>query len=166
MEIDFSDLHYKNPSNLLSVVVFLTLVALGVLGWWLTPAYDAELGFLTWTEWQLFKSTRAYRIELTRLQRETDTLAEQLTQTPDPVRAQLTVTRLSRELATGEPALAYARETLLQAALTVQDWAVGANSWDTAHATVADLGKMLLALTPSTSTSEELTAPIATPVPH
>lgn len=166
MEIDFSDLHLKNTSNLLFVVGFLTIVALGILGWWLTPTYDSVPGFLTWTEWQLFKSTRAYRIELTRLQQETDALAEQLTQTPDPVRAQLTVARLSRELVTGEPALAYARETLLQTALTVQDWAVGANSWETAHAAVADLGQMLLALTPSASISPKLTNPKVTPVPH
>lgn len=148
MELDFSDLHLKSASSLVYVTVFLALIALGALGWGLTPQHDAEPGFLTWTEWQVLKSTRAYRAELTRLEQETDALAEMLTQTPDPVRAQLTVTRLTRALATGEPVLAEARSTVLGAALTVQDWAIGANSWEAAQTAVAYTGHVLSALEP------------------
>lgn len=172
MELDFSDLHLKSASSLVYGAVFLALLALGALGWGLTPQHDAEPGFLTWTEWQVFKSARAYRAELTRLEQETDALAEMLTQTPDPVRAQLTVTRLTRELATGAPVLAVARATVLGAALTVQDWAVGANTWEVAQATVAYAGEMLLALEPSvpyqpssSPTSKPTAKPTAQPKP-
>lgn len=169
MEIDFSDLQLKNPTSLMYVTVFLTLLALGALGWWLTPQHDAEPGFLTWTEWQIFKGANAYQRELARLQQETDALADMLTEAPEPVRAQLLATRLSRDLATGEPALAYARDLLLQAALSVQAWAVGADTLEAAQQAVAQSGRALEALTIPVVTSpvqppaQRKATPIPTP---
>ena len=106
-------------------IALLCIILLGGLGYHFTPSVEGEAQVLTWTEWEITQAARRYTAELQRLQKDADRLAELLNRPPDPVRAQIEAESLTEELAEGEPALQHPRELLLEAALTIQDWAVG-----------------------------------------
>ncbi|NUM44038.1 MAG: hypothetical protein HUU38_04970 [Anaerolineales bacterium] len=121
VEVEFSRAHRFVWVSFALLSIFL----LGGLGYHFTPIIEGEAQVLTWAEWQVTQAVRQYTAELQRLQRDADRLAELLNRPPDPVRAQLEAENLTQELADGEPALQHPRELLLEAALTIQDWAVG-----------------------------------------
>lgn len=121
VEVEFSRSYRPVWISLALLSIFL----LGGLGYHFTPVLEGKTQVLTWSEWQIMQAARRYTSELQRLQRVADRLAELLNRPPDPVRAQIEAESLTEELSEGEPALQHPRELLLEAALTIQDWAVG-----------------------------------------
>lgn len=163
MEIDFSETKLADRTT--GIVVGGGLILILFFSWvgcLVTPIRHEKPGLLTWAEWQVLKGARAYQAELTQLQQEIDQLAEMLTQTPDPVRAQLTAARLVQAYGTGEPALQAPREGLIQAALAVQAWAIGADTWETAQAAVNTTSQTLATLSVP---APEPSPPPQTPTP-
>lgn len=145
MELDLSEIRLP----LIAVVVLLLLVTLGWLGRLYSPAGDVPL---TWSEWQVLKARSAYLKQLSTLQAAADDLVSLLNAQPDPVRAQLTATRIQRLASEGQPALAYQRQKLTLAAQTVSDWAVGAIDHETARQALEQALQALSSLPTSSPT--------------
>jgi hypothetical protein len=111
---------------LLAVGCLVALVITFVLLGWLGKAYTPQGGgILTTEEWTILKAQRAYDAELSRLQQIAEQLFALLGGSPDPVRAQVLVSRYETQLAGGQPALQAQRDGLMQAAEGVQFWALG-----------------------------------------
>ena len=130
MEIDFSDLQIKRQGVLITGIVIAAAFLLGLLGWYLTPQGQV----LTWTEWQVYKQHSQYQRELRILTRHADRLAALLENTPDPVRAQLVVEQMTRELDTDVTLVTLSSQTtaLTQAGSAVLQWALGSTPQDAA----------------------------------
>ena len=126
MELDLSA--YR--SLLIALAAVLLLAGLGWLGYSYLPAGDMPL---MRQEWQILKARSAYRKELGKLQSAADILVGLLNAQPDPVRAELTNESLQRLTSSGQPALAYQRETLALASQAVSDWAVGGGEREAAR---------------------------------
>jgi hypothetical protein len=94
MEIDLSACKVQKRSGLVVIAILISLVGLGLLGWYITP--DGKV--LTWTEWQVYKQHIAYQQGLRILTRDSDRLATLLAAPPDPVRAQLEVEQVYSDL--------------------------------------------------------------------
>lgn len=112
-------------------IIFWVLMVLGLLagliflGRSLTPEGNKVL---TWPEWQICLAQKAYQKELGMLQKDVEVLVEIVNQPPDPVRAQIVCDKISEQLIEGQPALAMSRTALAQAAVSVEQWSVGAIS--------------------------------------
>jgi hypothetical protein len=78
-----------------------------------------------WSDWRLLQAEQAFRAERAALQLEVNLLIELLNTSPDPVRAQMTADRITRQYASGQPALSHQRLLVVQAAQAVLDWTVG-----------------------------------------
>jgi len=104
-------------------LVLLVLLVLGLIGWTVTPS---DGGVLTWQEWQLRKERLEYRRELARLQRYCDEMAALLERPLDPLRVQVTASRIQRELDRGGlTVLDPQRSAVAAAATALQQWAMG-----------------------------------------
>jgi hypothetical protein len=135
-----------------AALVILAVFLLGWLGYRFTPTIEGEAQLLTWTEWQVLQGERRFQRELQRLQQDADRLTELLNRPPDPVRAQLIAERIVNTHSNGEASLQHPRELLVEAALAVRDWAVGAASRETA---VRTLRQSVNALDTLTAKSDE-----------
>jgi hypothetical protein len=141
MELDLSDYRF----HFITLAIILLLVGVGWLGFGYSPAGDKPL---TWSEWQVLKTRRAYLKELAELQAAAESLATLLNNRPDPVRAQLAAENIQRLTGKGLPALSYQRGKLALAAQAVSDWTVGANDHETA---LQALDQAIQALSPQIS---------------
>jgi hypothetical protein len=116
-------------------LIFWVLLVLGLLaglvflGRSLTPAGDRVL---SWSEWKILLAHRAYAKELAQLQQDVQVLSGLVSQSPDPVRAQVVCDRILAQAQAGEPALAVSREALSSASSAVEQWAIGAATHDEA----------------------------------
>ncbi len=122
MEIDISEVKFKGNTVLWTFSGLLALVLLGALGRFVLPDR-----VLTWTEWSIVKQHAAYRREVGVLERHAERLEALLKDSPDPVRAQLTVEQLYAALdrdVTLEP-LFGPKDALLTAGDLALEWALG-----------------------------------------
>ena len=111
---------------LAAMVVILALVGLGYLGMPVTPYSDpGSPRLLGWADWRFIQAERAYQQELVVLRGYADQLSEAIETSPNPVAVQMLSTRILRQVADGDPALAAARAALAQAASDVLDWSTG-----------------------------------------
>lgn len=134
MELDFTDLKLSNRSAFTATMVAIALVLVAILGRWLTPVdADSQSRVLTWTEWLVFKQHRAYRSDVRILTSNANRLADLLDEEPDPVRVQLVVEQVGRNLEkVDHPALDAQRERVLIAAEQILTWSLGPGDKDTA----------------------------------
>jgi hypothetical protein len=134
MELDFTDLKLSNRSAFTATMITIALVLVAILGHWLTPIdADSQSRVLTWTEWLVFKQHRAYQSDVRILTSNANRLADLLDEEPDPVRVQLVVEQVGRNLEkVDHPALDAQRERLLSAAEHVLAWSLGPGDKDTA----------------------------------
>jgi hypothetical protein len=129
----------------IAAIVFpavLALAGLALLG----RGYTFDNQALSPTDWQVLQAEQAYRTELGALQRDAETLVQLLNDSvPDPVRAQIVAGQIANRRddplryaagAGGQPALAYPRRLLIEAAVAVQNWAIGATAREPAQLTV------------------------------
>jgi len=121
----------------LTFLALLSLLGLAALGKPFTPVTNTGEGrILTWGDWQFFKAERQYTSEREILRSDADALAMLLDQTPDPVAAQLLLSRIAQHTANGEAALSSARSALQLAAQDVASWTAGTLDRDTAVASL------------------------------
>lgn len=110
------------------------LISLAVLGRTFTPTLARVF---TSDDWQVLQIRQAYQSELVSLQRDATVLIELLNgRTPDPVRGQLLANQIAQRWASGQPALAMARQLLIAAAQAVSDWSIGIDSHEAARLAV------------------------------
>ena len=114
---------------LLAGMALLTLIGLGVLGRFRTPDPPHVIWWADWTQW---KMAHKYRQELARMKGDLAELAETLQSRPDPVRAELTASRMEQRYTSGLGLLEAQREVTIDAALAVRDWAAGYGTYDAA----------------------------------
>ena len=123
----------------IAAIVFpavLALAGLALLG----RSYTFDDQVLSPTDWQVLQAEQAYRTELGALQRDAETLVQLLNDSvPDPVRAQIVAGQIADRRDAGQPALAYPRQLLIEAAVAVQNWAIGATAREPAQLAVDDL---------------------------
>lgn len=122
LEIDIGDVKGSLWIWLTPVLIF-ALVGVVLLGRAITPETPQVL---SWTNWQTLKAERSYQRELGKLREDVGRLTELLNNRPDPVETQILAQRMLNNLEEGHPALLYQRELVAQAAISVQDWSVGA----------------------------------------
>jgi hypothetical protein len=134
MELDFTDLKLSRKSAFTATMVLIALVLVAILGRWLTPIdADSQSRVLTWTEWLVFKQHRAYQSDVRILTGNANRLADLLDEEPDPVRVQLVVEQVGRNLEkVDHPALDAQRERLWTAAEQILAWSLGPGDKDTA----------------------------------
>ena len=134
MELDFTDLKLSNRNAFTATMVTIALVLVAILGRWLTPIdTDSHSSVLTWTEWLVFKQHRAYKSDVRILTSSANRLADLLDEEPDPVRVQLVVEKVGRNLEkVDHPALDAQRERLWTAADQILAWSLGPGDKDTA----------------------------------
>ncbi|MBN1139355.1 MAG: hypothetical protein JXM73_22450 [Anaerolineae bacterium] len=120
--------------DLLALLVLLTIAGLALLGRPYTPTPPRVIG---WTDWTALKTEEQYRQELADLRADLAELAQLLQQEhPDPVRAEMTASRIAQRHAAGLGLLARQREAVVVAAEVVRDWAAGYVSYEDAVAAV------------------------------
>ena len=130
MELEL-DLHPRwNWIGLLAVIA-VAMVAIGALGRAVTPQGEK---LLTWSEWQVRQARQAYLEELDLLRQDAEKLSGLLANTPDPVRAQLAAGQVAEHTSEGQAALTVQRAALAEAALFIQEWAMGAGEYEPARA--------------------------------
>lgn len=128
----------------LTFLALLSLLGLAALGKPYTPVTTTGQGrILTWDDWQFFKAEQQYTSEREILRSDADALAMLLDQTPDPVTAQLLLSRIVQHTANGEAALSSARSALQQAAQDVASWTAGTLDRDTAVASLQAVVNLL-----------------------
>lgn len=106
-----------------AIVAVIALILLGVLGWLVTPEGGKVL---TYSEWQIRKAERAYRMELRQLQKTCEEMTALLDKPLDPLRAQVAADRILNRMARGGVAvLQPQREAVASAAQALREWAMG-----------------------------------------
>lgn len=152
MEIDFSDLNVSQHGLLIGLGTLVALVVLLALGWVGQPVtpYSAEgqPRFFTLADWHLLQAERAYQRELGVLRADAGRLAQFLNGAPNPVEVQLAVEEIQRHTASGETALAPARQALRATAGLVLDWSVGVLAREEAAAALNALNNLLVEPSP------------------
>jgi len=129
------EVEIKDFSIVAVLVALIALILLGVLGWLFTPPSG---GVLTYAEWQLRKQERAYRRELSGLQKTCDEMNALLEKPLDALRVQVAADRILRQTEKGGVAvLQPQRDALAVAAQALHNWALG-DSRDAAVAVVAE----------------------------
>lgn len=140
MEIEITGFDKISVKAIIALLVSVLLAVLGMIGRAYTPVSKAgDSQVLFWTEWEIIKAEKVYQAELNSLRGEADILTVLFNEDPDPVRTQITVDRIIRQYTSGQPALTYQRELLIETAKTVSDWSVGAASFEETKATLEDL---------------------------
>ena len=142
MELEL-DLHPRWNWIGLLLVIAVALVAIGALGRAVTPQGEK---LLTWSEWQVRQARQAYLEELDLLRQDADLLAGLLSNTPDPVRAQLAAGQVLEHTGEGQAALAVQRQALVDATLAIQEWAMGAGEYEPARAALEQAVALLTEL--------------------
>jgi len=134
MELDFTDLKLSNRNAFTATMILIAVVLVAILGHWLTPIdADSQSRVLTWTEWLVFKQHRAYKSDVRILTGNANRLADLLDEEPDPVRVQLVVEQVGRNLEkVTHPALDAQRERLWTAAEEILAWSLGPGDKDSA----------------------------------
>ncbi len=118
----------------LVLVLMVALFLIGLLGKAFTPASNTVL---SWSEWQIIKVEKEYEQQLSTYQQYAESLSQLINETPDPVRAQVVSDQILQNTAAGLTALERPRLGLQEAARAVRQWAVGADSLDTAQASLS-----------------------------
>lgn len=126
MEIE---IERKTFVTALVVIGLIAVLTIGALGRAVTPEGDKVL---TWGEWKILKAQKVYVEEIQQLRKMSDELAGLLNNRPDPVRVQMQVDRLEKELADGQASLSEQRTALFDAAEAVRAWSLGQVSRETA----------------------------------
>jgi hypothetical protein len=126
MEVDFSELNsgeQKLPQGvLIGIGVIVVLILLGLLGRFILS--DGKV--LTWSEWTIYKQHSEYRRDVRVLTRNADYLAEIVTDVPDPVRAQLALEKVDRDMEDiSLVSLNAQKEALIGAAQGIVQWSLG-----------------------------------------
>jgi hypothetical protein len=167
VEIDLSPIAspHGKKTILFGLIPALVLVILGLIGQPYTrTGSEGYSQVLSWDGWRWFLMEQQYQAQLKQLQQEANLLIEMLNASPDPVNAQLFRERVERQYRSGSPLLAYARKLLLTAAANVQDWTVGAVTYEHAAASIDQLVK---ALTRAEKSDDEPTGNLTpTPTPQ
>lgn len=117
----------------------LILVAVTLLGRSITPIRSGQAVILSWDEWQIVKIKQVYQEELKSLHKMYKETAALLKEKADPVRGQVTTTRILETLNKGGlPALDNQRKSLGAAVLAVRDWSLGTGDENNARALMAE----------------------------
>ncbi|GAP06142.1 hypothetical protein ATHL_00988 [Anaerolinea thermolimosa] len=120
MEIE---IEWKGLSSLWIGAAVVVIILLGVLGWMVTPEGGKVL---TWEEWQIYRSRREYRRELTELQKACDEMSALLNKPLDPLRVLTVADRLTGTLEKQkQAALDGQRTAVLDAVSALRRWAQG-----------------------------------------
>jgi hypothetical protein len=120
--------------GLFALLVLVTIAGLALLGRPYTPDPPRVI---SWTDWTALKTESQYEQELTEIRADLAELAQLLQQEhPDPVRAEMTASRIAQRHAAGLGLLTRQREAVVVAAEVVRDWAAGYVSYEDAVATV------------------------------
>jgi hypothetical protein len=107
------------------LVAALLLFSLAMIGRPVTPYEGDTARVIALTDWKLIQAEEVYNAEIEILRSDVDSLVTVINEKTDPVRASLLVKKISSDTKDGTPALATARQAVLQAALDVGDWSTG-----------------------------------------
>lgn len=119
MEIE---IERKTFVTALVVIGLIAVLTIGALGRAVTPEGDRVL---TWGEWKILNAQKVYVAELQELRKASDELAGLLNNRPDPVRVQMQVDRLEKNLVDGQASLSEQRAALFAAAEAIRSWSLG-----------------------------------------